>query len=90
MSPLFPEEAMMSVALQARLELDCKNLICPMPIIKISQAIKLVAIGEMVQMEATDPGSPHDMVAWARQTGHDLLETRQAGDVYTFLVKRTH
>jgi TusA-related sulfurtransferase len=80
----------MSVLLQAALELDCKNLICPMPIIKVSQAIKLVGIGETVQMEATDPGSMHDMTAWARQTGHELLETRQVGRVYTFLVRRTH
>lgn len=80
----------MSVVLQAALELDCKNLICPIPIIKISQAIKLVTIGGTVQMEATDPGSKHDVAAWARQTGHELLETRQEERVYKYLVRRTH
>jgi tRNA 2-thiouridine synthesizing protein A len=90
MSFLFSTEAMMSAVLQATLELDCKDLLCPMPIIKISQAIKLVPIGGTIQMEATDPGSKHDVAAWARQTGHELLETGQGGRVYTFLVRRTH
>ncbi len=80
----------MSAVLQTSLIVDCKNLLCPVPIIKISQAIKLVAIGGTIQMEATDPGSKHDVAAWARQTGHELLETRQAGRVFTFLIRRTH
>lgn len=80
----------MSAVLEATLDLDCKNLLCPIPIIKIAQAIKLVAVGETVRMEATDPGSKHDVPAWARRTGHELLETHQDGKVYTFVVRRTH
>lgn len=80
----------MAALIQETLELDCKNLICPMPIIKIAQAIKLVDVGGIVRMEATDPGSKHDVPAWARRTGHDLIETRQAGRVFTFQVRRTH
>ncbi len=80
----------MSAVLQTSLTVDCKNLLCPVPIIKISQAIKLVAIGGTILMEATDPGSKPDVAAWARQTGHELLETGQAGRVFTFLIRRTH
>ncbi len=79
----------MSAAVETQLELDCKNLLCPMPIIKISQAIKLIPVGGTIRMEATDPGSKHDMAAWARQTGNELLETQQNGRLYTFLVRRT-
>ena len=79
----------MSATIQTHVDLDCKNLLCPMPIIKIAQAIKLVPIGGTVRMEATDPGSKYDIAAWARQTGQELVETEQNGRVYTFLVKRT-
>ncbi len=78
----------MSAAVETLLELDCKNLLCPMPIIKIAQAIKLVPIGGTIRMETTDPGSKHDVAAWARQTGNELLETKQDGRIYTFLVRR--
>ncbi len=78
----------MSAAVETHLELDCKNLLCPMPIIKIAQAIKLVPVGGTIRMETTDPGSKHDVAAWARQTGNELLETQQNGRVYIFLVRR--
>lgn len=80
----------MPAVVQEILELDCKNLICPMPIIKLAQAIKLVDIGGSVRMEATDAGSKHDVPAWARRTGHELLEAREEGRVFVYLVRRTH
>ncbi len=61
-----------------------------MPIIKLSQAIGLVEIGQTVQMTATDPGSKYDVKAWARQTEHELVESRQDGKVYTYIVRRMH
>ncbi len=78
----------MQANVTSHIDLDCRNLLCPMPIIKISQAIKLVPVGGTVRMEATDPGSRHDMAAWARQTGNELLESNQNGRVYSYLVKR--
>jgi TusA-related sulfurtransferase len=74
--------------MHADLTLDCKNLLCPMPIIKISQALKQIGIGQTILMETTDPGSTHDVAAWARQTGNELLETQPEGRVYRFLVRR--
>ncbi len=78
----------MSANVQTHLELDCKNLLCPMPIIKVSQAIKLIPVGGTIRMETTDPGSKHDVAAWARQTGNELVETGQNGRVFTFLVRK--
>ncbi len=80
----------MSAVIQEILELDCKNLVCPMPIIKLAQAIKLVGIGGTVLMEATDPGSKHDVPAWARRTGHELLEASEVDRVYLYTVRRAH
>lgn len=37
--------------------LDCKGLACPMPIVKISQQIGSVAVGEVIEVYTTDPGS---------------------------------
>lgn len=74
--------------LQHDRELDCKGLLCPMPIIKVSKEVKTMQIGEVLKMEATDPGAMPDMEAWARQTGNELLDAQQDGKVYTFYVKR--
>ncbi len=74
---------------QANLFVDAKNLLCPMPIIKLAQGIKQIDPGQTLVIEATDPGSRHDMAAWARQTGNELVETEQAGRVFRYLIRRT-
>ncbi len=71
-------------------KLDCKGLCCPMPVVKTKKAIKGMKVGQMLEMEATDPGAMPDMEAWARQTGHELVDAKQEGDTYTFLIKKTH
>ena len=67
---------------------DYKGLACPMPVVKISQQIGTVAVGDVVEVHTTDPGSLADFPAWARTTGHAVLETRQEPGVIKIFVKR--
>jgi tRNA 2-thiouridine synthesizing protein A len=60
-----------------------------MPVVKISKGIKEVEVGEVVQALTTDPGSLTDVPAWARTTGHEIVETSQDGENIRFLIKRT-
>ena len=76
------------MVLQPDRELDCKGLLCPMPIIKVSKEVKTMQVGQILKMVATDPGSIPDMDAWAKETGNELLDARQDGKTYTFYVKR--
>ena len=72
-------------------KLDCSGMLCPMPVVKTKKAIKGMAVGEVLEMISTDPGSMPDMHAWAKQTGHELLEAKDEGDnVFKFLIKKTH
>ncbi|MEW5989374.1 MAG: sulfurtransferase TusA family protein [Chloroflexota bacterium] len=74
--------------LQADKTLDCSGLLCPLPVIKTSKAIKEIAVGQVLKMIATDPGSPPDMEAWSRQTGHELLDSHQEDSHYIFYFRR--
>jgi tRNA 2-thiouridine synthesizing protein A len=60
-----------------------------MPIVKIREAIKGLAVGEVIEMLADDPASEADMKSWTRRTGHELLETSRNAAVYRFLVRKT-
>ena len=60
-----------------------------MPIVKIREAIKGLAIGEVIEMLADDPASEADMKSWTKRTGHELLETSRNAAVYRFLVRKT-
>ena len=74
--------------LQADKELDCSGMLCPVPVIKTSKAIKEIQVGQVLKMVSTDPGAPPDMVAWARQTGNELLDSHQEDKKYIFYFKR--
>ena len=69
--------------------LDLKGLACPMPVVKISKGIKEVEVGEVIEAYTTDPGSLTDVPAWGRTTGHDIVDTRQDGEVIHFFIRRT-
>jgi len=75
--------------LQADKTLDTSGMLCPVPVIKTSKAIKEVEIGQVLKMISTDAGSMPDMQAWSRQTGHELLDSHQEGKQYIFYFKRT-
>lgn len=69
-------------------ELDVRGLSCPMPILKTKKALVDLASGEVLRVTATDPGSTRDFQAFAKQTGHELLEQSQAGDEFVHLLKK--
>lgn len=70
-------------------ELDARGLNCPLPILKAKKAINGINSGEVLRIIATDPGSVKDFEAFAKQTGHELLESAEAGGEFTFLIQKS-
>jgi tRNA 2-thiouridine synthesizing protein A len=68
--------------------LDCSGMLCPLPVVKTSKAIKAMEIGQVLKMVATDPGAPPDMEAWSRQTGNELLRSMQEDGKFVFFIRR--
>lgn len=68
--------------------LDFKGLPCPMPVVKISQEIKKVQVGQVIEVHTTDPGSLSDFPAWAATSGNEIIKTDQADSVIKIFVKR--
>ena len=71
-----------------KLSLDFKGLLCPMPVVKLAQAMKQVQVGDTVEAVATDPGVMADIPAWARSTGNELVSLEKQDKVFKFVVKR--
>ena len=71
------------------LVLDCSGLLCPMPIVKTTKAIKELETGQVLKMIATDAGSPPDIAAWSRQTGNELLLSTVENEKFVFFLKKS-
>ncbi|NNM53030.1 MAG: sulfurtransferase TusA family protein [Pseudomonadales bacterium] len=54
--------------------LDVRGLLCPVPVIRTQQVVRLMAVGERMWIVATDPGVMHDVPAWCRVHGHKVVE----------------
>jgi tRNA 2-thiouridine synthesizing protein A len=72
--------------------LDTKGELCPLPVIKTSKAIAEIAVGQVLEVLATDPASKPDLQAWSKMTGHKLLsfaEEPGPPKVYRYLIQRS-
>jgi tRNA 2-thiouridine synthesizing protein A len=70
------------------LELDLKGLLCPMPMVKVSQNIGNVPVGGVIRAVATDPGSLADIPSWARTTGNEVIKQEQNGSELIYYIRR--
>ena len=71
------------------LALDCRGLRCPLPVIRLANAMDDIARGGVVAVAATDPATRHDVPAWCRMRGQSYLGELAAPDgVPQYLVRR--
>ncbi len=70
--------------------MDLKGLPCPMPVVKVSKAIKEVQMGQVIEAITTDPGALADFPAWARTSGNEILKTDQSEGVIKIYIKRNN
>jgi len=68
--------------------LDVKGLACPMPLLKAKKTLNEMAPAELLRVLATDPGSVRDFEVFSQQSGNQLLESRQEGDTYIYLIRK--
>jgi tRNA 2-thiouridine synthesizing protein A len=69
-------------------ELDTRGLNCPLPILKAKKSLAEMNSGQLLKVVATDPGSVRDFQAFARQTGHDLLDQQTVGSEFVHVLRR--
>lgn len=50
-------------------EIDARQLVCPLPLLKAKQGLRNLQAGELLRVLATDSGSLKDFVSFAQLTG---------------------
>jgi tRNA 2-thiouridine synthesizing protein A len=71
------------------LELDCRDMVCPLPIIVLAKRYAEVPVGELVAVVATDAAARLDVPAWCRMRGQEYAGEDVADDgVPRYLVRR--
>lgn len=71
----------------SRQVVDCRRLLCPMPVIRVQNAVEDLSAGTLVEAVCTDPGALKDIPAWCRINGHRVVETRSESGEYIVVVE---
>ncbi|MBP7602778.1 MAG: sulfurtransferase TusA family protein [Spirochaetes bacterium] len=78
----------MSDEIKVDVKMDLKGLACPLPVVKVSQQIKKMKVGEVLEAETTDPGAHADFPAWAKSSGNEIVQTVKEEKSAKFYIKK--
>ena len=67
--------------------LDARNLLCPLPVIRVQDKVAKMAPGDELEVFCTDPGVLNDIPAWCRINGHTVMETSTLSDEIIVLIR---
>lgn len=68
--------------------LDLKGLNCPLPVLRTKKAMKSVAKGEILTVEATDPAAMRDISGLCETAGFTLLSAEERDGVFVFEIRQ--
>jgi len=68
--------------------LDAQGKKCPMPVLLTKKELKKMSSGDELKVISDDVGALKDVPALINKIGDTILETKQEGDVITFLIKK--
>ncbi len=80
-------ETMVPIA-ASTVQINACGLQCPGPVMKLSEAVKNAADGDVIEIKTTDPAFASDVEAWCRRTGNTFGGVSSEKGVATAVVKK--
>jgi tRNA 2-thiouridine synthesizing protein A len=74
--------------MHADVELDVRQLACPLPILRAKKSLSAMSNGQLLRVLATDPESPKDFAVFCQQTRNELLSSCENAGEFTFVIRR--
>ena len=68
--------------------LDTQGLMCPEPVMMLHNAIRDIAVGELLQVLATDPSTQRDIPKFCQFLGHELMLAEEREGNFVFRIRK--
>lgn len=68
--------------------LDTCGLFCPEPVMMLHNKIRDIALGDVIEIWATDPATTRDIPKFCAFLGHELLQQDQRDGKYYYLLQK--
>lgn len=69
-------------------QMDAKGLFCPEPVMMLHDEIKKMAVGESIEIQATDPSTSRDFIKFCSFLGHELVTNEEREGVYFYVIRK--
>lgn len=70
-------------------QMDAKGLFCPEPVMMLHSQIAEMAVGESVEIQATDPSTRRDFIKFCSFLGHELVLDEEREGILFYVIKKT-
>ncbi len=71
-----------------RKTINARGAYCPGPLMELIAALKLIEIGDEIEILSTDKGTVRDVPLWVAKVGHEMVETIDHGDHWSVTVRK--
>jgi tRNA 2-thiouridine synthesizing protein A len=71
-----------------RMKIDARGAYCPGPLMELIAALKLVQIGDEVEVWSSDKGSATDIPEWVKKVRHELVGIEQHPSYWSIVVRK--
>jgi len=65
-------------AITAEKVVDARGAACPGPLLEAKKGMPGVAVGAVIEIWSTDPGTKDDIAAWSGKVGHEFVGVLEA------------
>ena len=69
------------------LKVDARKMPCPMPLLKLKQALNQLDVGQVVYLIATDPTSKRDFASYINMTDHQMSFKEEKNEFHFRVIK---
>lgn len=71
-----------------RTKIDARGAFCPGPLMEMIAAIKLIDVGDELEILSSDKGSASDIPEWVKKVGHELVGVTQEDKYWSIVVRK--
>jgi tRNA 2-thiouridine synthesizing protein A len=71
-------------------QIDARGSFCPGPLLELIRGVKSSAVGGVLEVLSSDPGSNKDIPLWIAKAGHEFIVAIHEDGYTRFVIRKLH
>jgi TusA-related sulfurtransferase len=71
-----------------RMKIDARGAFCPGPLMEVIAALKLIEVGDEIELWSSDKGTTTDLPEWCNKVGHEMVESTEHDGYWSLVVRK--